>query len=80
VNEDLSFTKAHLLILLSRNMSERVRGRGVLQENDVCVFRFSLGKRIGLQNSQHFGCRTHYNTNGLPGIGMQSAFKLGLHL
>src|SRR5262245_35333847 len=39
----------------------------------------SLWKRVGPQNSLHFGSRAHNNPNGLSGIVTQAPFEIGLH-
>jgi len=58
---------------------QRVRGWGIIEENHVGELRLGVGKRIGLQDRQHFGCRAHNDGDSFPRIGMQPSLERGLH-
>src|SRR5262245_7050424 len=78
---DIYLTNAdpHCLVLGAGRVLQCVGWRRFVQKDCVRVIGGSFWKRVGPQNSPHFGSRAHNNPNGLAGIVTQAPFEIGLH-
>src|SRR5262245_30914733 len=75
----LAHTELQLLVLCAGRVLQCVARRWLVEENCVSMLGRGLWKRVGPQNSLHFGSRAHYDTNWLSGIVAQAPFEVGFH-
>src|SRR5262245_29199616 len=75
----LAHTELQLLVLCAGRVLQCVARRRLVEENCVSMLGRGLWKRVGPQNSLHFGSRAHNDTNWLSDIVTQAPFEIGFH-